>query len=168
VIARRWLRVCTVAGGAIVLTSFARADAPTGQDGQYNLFNLNSDVIQDVQTGLYWQRYASTTAVDYASSFGVCASLSLDTMTTGWRVPSYKELMTLVDEVPHTEYEGGSLVYKAIDSHAFPGTATTNPYWTSSPYVSQSNSAYVINFRTGVPTYADMSSAGYFVRCVHD
>jgi hypothetical protein len=162
--ARRWLRVSTLAGGAVVLASVARADAPLDQ---YGLFNLNSDVIQDVHTGLQWQRYASTTPVTYDGSFAVCSSLSLDTLTTGWRVPSYKELMTLVDEEPHTEYENGALVEKAIDPNAFPGMAVDNSYWTSSLFPAQSGYAYVINFRTGIPQ-GDDASFSHYVRCVHD
>jgi hypothetical protein len=170
VTARRWLRVFTLAGGAVALASFARADAPTGPDGQYGLFNQSTEVIPDQQTGLYWQRYPSTTAVYYANSFDVCASLSLATPggSTGWRVPSYKELMTILDEVPHTEYEGGSLVQKFIDSHAFPGTQPAY-YWTSSPYLQNinPNNAYAIDFGTGSPNQLGTGNQAY-VRCVHD
>jgi hypothetical protein len=160
---RIWLRVTSVAGVA-ALASLARADAPIDQ---YNLFNLNSDVIQDNYTGLRWQRYASTTPVPWAGTFAVCASVSLDTYTTGWRVPSYKELLTIVDEAPHTEYENGLLVQKAIDPNAFPGTAVDNPYWTSSVPAFQPTNAYSVNFHTGVPQLQDALNPIY-VRCVHD
>lgn len=160
---RVWLRV-TSAAGVVALASLARADAP---GDQYNLFNLNSDVIQDNWTGLRWQRYASTTPVPWAGTFGVCASLSLDTYTTGWRVPSYKELLTLVDEAPHTEYENGALVQKAIDPNAFPRILVDTPYWTSSASAAQPGNAYSVNFHTGVPQIQDELNSLY-VRCVHD
>jgi hypothetical protein len=160
---QRRLRATLAASAVVVLATLARADAPSDQ---YNLFNLNSDVIQDEQTGLYWQRYPPATGISFDAAAVYCGQLSLDTLTTGWRVPSYKELQTLVDEAPHYEYEGSQLVEKAIDGNAFPGAAVTSPYWTSSPYPSQPGDAYTIDFRTGVPVQGNMSTALY-VRCVH-
>jgi hypothetical protein len=161
--ARLWLRV-TSAAAAVALSSLARADAPPDQ---YDLFNVNSDVIQDLYTDLYWQRYASSTPVPWARSFAVCESLSLGKYPNGWRVPSYKELLTLVDEAPHTEYESGALVQKAIDPNAFPGTTVDTPYWTSSMPASQPTNAYAVNFHTGVPQLQDALTS-FYVRCVHD
>jgi hypothetical protein len=150
--------------GVVALSSLARADAPPDQ---YNLFNLNTVIIEDLNTGLHWQRYPSLTPVPWAGTFGVCDSVSLDTYTTGWRVPSYKELLTLVDEVPHTEYENGALVQKAIDPNAFPGTAVDTPYWSSSVPASQPTNGYAVNFHTGVPQLQDTLTS-FYVRCVHD
>jgi hypothetical protein len=155
----------TVGAGAVALASLARADAPSDQ---YDFFNSNNDVIHDAQTGLYWQRYASSTTVTWDGAFTVCSSLSLDAYTMGWRVPSYKELLTIVDEVPHTEYEGGGLVSKALDSHAFPGAeVVTAAYWTSSTYPADSGSAYSVDFENGVPQQ-EVKSHLLYVRCVHD
>jgi hypothetical protein len=163
--ARRRLRAGLAAGAIVGLTALARADAPSDQ---YSLFNMNDDVIVDAHTGLRWQRVASATAVDYADAFGVCASLSLDTSTTGWRVPSYKELLTLVDEAPHTEYVGGALTRKWVDPNAFPATAVDLPYWTSSTYpYSAGSAAYAVSFHTGAPL-GDDTILLHYVRCVHD
>ena len=166
--ARRRLRATLVASAVVVLATLARADAPTDQ---YNLFNLNSDVIQDLKTGLYWQRYPLTTGLSFYDAATQCGQLSLDTLTTGWRVPSYKELLTLVDESPHVEYEGGQLVEKWIDGDAFPGDVAapvlTSEYWTSSAYPgTPPGSGYTVNFHTGFSHTADMNNAQY-VRCVH-
>src|ERR1700722_7009203 len=130
--ARRWSRATFGASAILVLVTLARADAPFDQ---YNLFNLNSDVIQDQQTGLYWQRYPPTNGVNFDGAALYCGQLSLDTFASGWRVPSYKELLTLVDESPHVEYENGTVVEKYIDGNAFPGTEVlSSSYWTSSAY----------------------------------
>lgn len=161
---RVWLRI-SASAGVVALASIARADfAPSDQ---YGLFNLNNDVISDQQTGLHWQRYASATTVTWAGTFGLCSSLSLDTYTTGWRVPSYKELLTLVDETPNTEYEGGGLEEKAIDTNAFPRTAIDYYYWSSSTLSGQTGTGYAVDFHTGVPILLDALKSGY-VRCVHD
>jgi len=164
VTARRRLRATLAAGAALALTTLARADAPSDQ---YDLFNTSSDVIEDQRTGLTWQRVASPIPVTEDAAFTVCASLSLDSLTSGWRVPSYKELLTLVDEAPHTEYEDGQLVEKAIDPDAFPGTAVDHAYWTSSPYAGQAASAYTVSFDTGLPVGDETIHTNY-VRCVHD
>jgi hypothetical protein len=160
----RRLRAGLAASAIVGLATLARADAPSDQ---YNLFNESSDVINDQRTTLSWQRVASPTPVNQAGAFVACASLSLDSLATGWRVPSYKELLTLVDEVPHTEYEDGQLVEKAIDPDAFPGTAVDHAYWTSSPYAAQPNTAYTVSFDTGLPVGDDTIHSNY-VRCVHD
>jgi hypothetical protein len=164
VTARRRLRATLAAGAVVALTTLARADAPMDQ---YDLFNGSSDVIEDQRTGLTWQRTASPTPVTQEGAFTVCASLSLDSLTSGWRVPSYKELLTLVDEAPHTEYEDGQLVEKAIDPNAFPNIAVDHAYWTSSPYTLQGASAYTVSFDTGLPAFDETIHSNY-VRCVHD
>jgi len=162
------LRATLAASAVVALATLARADAP---GDQYNLFNLNSDVIQDLRTGLYWQRYPLTTGLSFDDAATQCGQISLDTLTTGWRVPSYKELLTLVDESPHVEYEGGQLVVKWVDGDAFPGDLAapvlTHAYWTSSAYPgTPPGAAYSVNFHTGFPQAQDMGTTLY-VRCVH-
>ena len=160
----RRLRATLAATAVVALATFARADAPSDQ---YNLFNQNNDVIPDRWTGLSWQRSPPTTPVTFAAAAAYCGQLSLDTMSTGWRVPSYKELLTLVDESPHPEYEGNQVVEKYIDGNAFPGAAVTAaPYWTSSAYPGTAGYAYAVNFHNGVPQAQDMGNSAY-VRCVH-
>jgi hypothetical protein len=161
---RRLLRASLAASAAVVLATLARADAPSDQ---YGTFNLSTPVIADAKTGLSWQRYPPTAGVSFQGAADYCATLSLYIFASGWRVPSYKELLTLVDEAPHVEYEGTTVVEKFIDANAFPGAAvTTSPYWTSSAYPAQAGSAYVVDFHTGVPQAQDTGFSAY-VRCVH-
>ena len=149
--------------GVLALSSMARADAPSDQ---YGLFDLGDYVIQDTRTGLVWQRYASTTPMTSSDAATACATLSLPTYPAPWRAPSYKELLTLVDEAPHVEYEGGALVPKSIDGNAFPGTFVDKPYWSSSAYQGFSSpSSYVVDFRTGEAESLPVGQSGY-VRCV--
>jgi hypothetical protein len=150
------------AGGVLALSSLASADAPTDQ---YGLFDLADFVIHDQQTGLYWQRYASTSPTTFAGAATACAALSLPSYPAPWRVPSYKELLTLVDEAPHVEYEGVVVVSKSIDGNAFPGALVDQLYWSSSPYLGAGSSGYAVNFGTGEADSQYMASSGY-VRCV--
>ena len=147
----------------VLFASAASADAPPSQ---YGLFDMSNLVIADMKTGLTWQRYPSPTLFTFADAASTCAALSLDGPSL-WRVPSYKELLTLVDEAPHPEYENLGVVWKAIDAHAFPGTAVDGVYWTSSPSAALAGSAFMVNFRTGEGAAYD---AGFkvYVRCVHD
>ena len=117
----RWLRRGVGIAGAITVASVARADAPADQ---YELFDMNDVVIQDHFTQLVWQRYPELTTMTFDAAAGYCQGLSLGSYTSGWRVPSYKELLTLVDENPHFEYENGIAVPKAIDRSAFGVTPT--------------------------------------------
>ena len=166
--ARRRLRATLAASAVVALAAFARADAPADQ---YNLFNLNSDVIQDLNTRLYWERYPAPTPTGYTFAEAAlhCGQLSLGSLTMGWRVPSYKELLTIEDESPHMDYEAGALVLKWVDGNAFPDApVTAHAYWSSSSYPGPPpGAAYAVDFHTGFPQDLDMGNPGY-VRCVRD
>jgi len=142
--------------------------------GQYGLFDMSSETIMDEHTGLTWQRSTPTLTMKFYEAQSYCASLSLPTLTgttTGWRVPSYKELLTLVDEVPHTEYVGDGFVQVWIDANAFDSPpyfqTTAGGYWTSSMYASSSAEAYIVDFSAGGGNDAPTTTA-LSVRCVHD
>jgi Protein of unknown function (DUF1566) len=157
------------AAGGVVVASVARADAPYGSDSQYGTFDPLNTTITDNNTGLTWQRSPPSNLVSFGAAESYCAALVLSQMT-GWRVPSYKELLTLVDESPHPEYDGTTNVYKAIDSHAFgfQYTPLTSPYyWSSSSLAAAPGYAYLVDFRSGATVTLD-KSLGTLVRCVHD
>jgi hypothetical protein len=156
----------TLAAVALVaMVSLARADAPSDQ---YDLFNSASVTIADHYTGLVWERAAPSVQYSFSDAANYCQGLSLNGFGN-WRVPSYKELLTLVDENPHFEYENGGLVPHAIDPQAFPGTAVGTPYWTSSMYPEDptQSSAYAVDFRNGQAFQTSTApTTVLFVRCV--
>jgi|HubBroStandDraft_6_1064221.scaffolds.fasta_scaffold314312_2 hypothetical protein len=165
--ARDRLRAAVAAAGLTVLAATARADAPIDQ---YGFFDSSAEVIQDLRTGLVWQRAASTQTMGFYDAAAFCGGLSLATpagQTIGWRVPSYKELLTLVDETPHTEYVDEGLVEVWTDANAFPQTPVGSDYWTSSPYLTEPLSAYVVDFSDGYGG-EQHTDAMLYVRCVHD
>lgn len=148
----------------VAFVSLAQADAPSDQ---YAFFFSGSDSITDNYTALTWQRQAPATTMTFAAAVAYCSGLSLDSNTT-WRVPSYKELLTLVDESPHLEYQGGALVPVAIDGHAFPPpTSVDYLYWTSSLSPVDNASAYLVDFKSGIATTGPMQGTSAYVRCVH-
>jgi hypothetical protein len=151
--------VLSLVSGAIALVVPAHADAPPDQ---YKTFNQGNDTISDRYTLLEWQRYPSASTTSLASAIAAC-----DAMGAGWRLPSVKELQTLVDERPHLEYDAalGQDVYKFIDRHAFPQTPTGSPYWTSSPAVPSANDYWVVRFDRGT-TESRTRTDQALARCV--
>jgi hypothetical protein len=132
------------------------ADAPkSGPDKQYDDFVEGDDYITDRFTKLVWDRSVPTArSFDLAKTY--CAN-------AGMRLPSLKELLTLVDEEPHLEYEVNQNVLKTIDQSAFPKTPE-GPFWTSS--VKGQNEVWAVNFRTGETKSADTALDQRRFRCV--
>lgn len=61
-----------------------------------------------------------------------------------WRLPSIRELMTIVDRTRSSP---------AIDPVAFPGAPSGGLFWSSSPHASISGNAWYVNFADGVVDY---------------
>src|SRR5204862_8014222 len=62
----------------------------------------------------------SSTGMSPPAAASYCRGLTLD--GGGFRLPSVKELLTLVDEDFQPQLEGDTVVEKPIDVNAFPGT----------------------------------------------
>jgi Protein of unknown function (DUF1566) len=104
-------------------------------------YTIGNGTVTDNFTHLTWQRLVDLNAYAWLAAQNYCANLTL--AGGGWRVPSIKELATLVDlEVP---YPGPLGVEPAIDTHAFPNTPATQ-FWSSSPLVGQTESAWYVDF----------------------
>jgi hypothetical protein len=136
------------------------ADAPfEGADRQYDLFTDADTQIVDRFTRLEWSRPRSPTypaAVNFQDAQTRCTN-------EGRRLPSLKELLSLVDEEPHLEYEGTETASKMIDRRAFSKTPTTNDFWTSS--VRLNGKIATVSFMTGVTSEATPTDQRW-VRCV--
>ena len=153
--ARRTLRSALVLAAVAVVAGVVQASAPPGQ---YATFGRDDLCISDVMTKLTWIRAPLASTQSFTAAATSCAALG-----SGWRVPSVNELLTLVDEDPHYELEGGQLVPKAIDANAFPGTPVGTAYWTSS--VGAGATAWVVNFQDG-STFLPAQTEAHEVRCV--
>jgi hypothetical protein len=102
--------------GLGVATSFitpALADAPPGR------YEIDADTVRDTKTSLTWKR-----AVTTMPGGGNVPSLEEANKLCAlpWRLPTIKELATLVDE--------SATAAPFIDLKAFPGTPNL-PYWSS-------------------------------------
>ncbi len=160
---RLTLRVAVPVFTVATVGILARADAPPDQ---YAAFNQADTVIMDSKTLLNWQRTVTKLST-FSEAVAACNALSLGVFPSGWRLPSYKELLTLVDESPHLEYPTGAPVQIAIDGNAFPETPINPPqYWTSSADPNAPGSLLVVEFNGG--TGVSLMGAGpAWVRCVH-
>ncbi len=133
---------------------WARASAPAGH------FTDNKDgTVKDNKTGLLWQQAVDPGTYTWDANAGAgsaqayCKHLPL--AGGGWRLPSLKELQTLVDR---------RVANPAIDSTFFPATPS-DWFWTSSPLAYGSSSAWYVNFTYGL-TYFDSAVSLNRVRCV--
>jgi hypothetical protein len=129
------------------LAGEARAEAPSGQ------YSVKDGTVQDNRTGLTWQQQPDGVVRAWSDAAPYCAALT--TSGSGWRLPTYKELLTLVDP---------TRTAPAIDVTAFPGTAAT-AFWTASSYDGTSTQARYVDFNDGSSNFAGVATKRT-VRCV--
>jgi len=121
--------------------------------------------VRDNYTGLVWQQDFSAATMAWTDAAGYCASSTIGGHT--WRVPSLRELATLVDEAQ---------VAPAINRTMFPstkyGSKSNNWYWASHRAAGNATAAWAINFDDGFTGFnAGASGAwnyftGAWVKCV--
>ena len=93
---------------------------------------------------------AGYTGADACGAGGGCNTEALATAAnaaalctyTDWRLPTYRELFTLVNYGPYTPG------IASIDTTYFPNTQTY-PYWTASSFVRNPGHAWLVDFDTG-------------------
>lgn len=145
---------------AVVLVAIpAGAAFPHAPTDQYATFDYRSQTIRDLKTKLTWTR--ATASRNFAGAGAYCATFGANV-----RLPTVNELLSLVDEEPHQEYEGLGAVTKHIDPDAFPNTPTDLPYWTSTADLLQGGGRRMtVNFGTG-GTSGELAGSVLNVRCV--
>ncbi len=138
-------RLLVVAGIAITLAISAtgNAAAPAGH------FVNAAGIVTDAETKLSWEQPTDGVVRTYADAQTYCQTLAL--AGGGWRTPSWKELLTLVDD---------STTNPAVDG-AFVGTALV-AYWSSTLI---STSRRTVDFTFGY-TSAAPGTDMHPVRCV--
>lgn len=145
-----FIKFATVFMTALVCAGQAWGAAPAGQ------YALSSGIVQDRRTGLIWQRSPDTTRRSATAAADYCANLEVGVT---WRVPSIRELMTLVDV--------GATTAPVIDASAFPGTGA-QAYWTATTYgdPNMQGAKWAVDFSTGIPNGVAGATTNLLVRCV--
>jgi YVTN family beta-propeller protein/parallel beta-helix repeat protein len=147
--------------------------AGTGQDGEYvqsplSYTDNNNGTVTDNNTGLVWQKqddgsgynwFRASGTYDAARNPGtidVCGSLVLGG-ASDWRLPTRKELMSLVDYA----IQGPG---PALNETYFPGAGQSS-YWSITTATFAPDSAGVVDFGSGSLSLTSKASPAY-VRCV--
>jgi hypothetical protein len=151
--------LCAVAMIAVILPTSADASAP---GGRYVVTNggTSNGTVYDSKTKLTWQQTISSIFYTWADAKTYCAGVGSSLGGTGWRLPTLKELQSLVDYSQTTP--------PMIDSTAFPGAlsgASSALFWSASPLAGSSSYAWGVDFDSGYASHYVVSSTGY-VRCV--
>jgi hypothetical protein len=107
-----------------------------------------------VKTGLTWQEDAPAATFAWADAKAYCAGLSDG--GPGWRLPTAKELVTIVDVTRAAP--------PAMDCQAFPA-ASASAVWSATPVSGAASSAWAVDFREGYPLSVDTSTT-LGARCV--
>jgi hypothetical protein len=128
---------------AVLLTTSAKAGAPSGR------YLIGDGTVLDTKTKLTWERTPGTNPcppasagmkASWADAKVYCQNLGSSLGGTGWRLPTMKELQTIVD------YKRSLAVL--IDPEAFPATPRTW-FWSSSPVSGTPPRAWYVNFLDG-------------------
>jgi hypothetical protein len=145
-----------VAFAFVFFAAVASADAPPDQ---YEPFSPQAQDIQDHYTRLDWQRIVGSSMVLEKDAVSLCQSPQ--------RLPTYRELLTIVDEDPHPEWDPslGATTPRYIDPNAFPGTPS-GPFWSMSPGHNP-GTFKVVDYLTGESNESSGNNLGW-VRCVTD
>lgn len=109
-----------------------RADAPGSR------YSASGGVVTDNCTGLRWQQ-AQSIERTWAAAVTYCQTNPDLLPGNGWRLPTIKELQSIVDETAFSP---------AIDG-VFSPTSTGACFWSSSPVVGDQNKAWFIFSDTG-------------------
>jgi hypothetical protein len=153
--------------------------AAEGQDGAYSINPISytdngNGTVTDNNTGIMWQKCSmgqdsmtcSGTALTYtwdqAPAATGCGALNTANFAgrNDWRVPSKKELISIVDY-------GVSFPGPTIKAAYFPNTiaGSASLYWTSTQLASAATSAWYTSFDYG-SVYNVSKSTSYYVRCM--
>lgn len=131
-----------------VVSGTLLAAAPAGR------YAVSDEVVHDRRTDLTWQRVDESPLLTHAQAIAYCESATFGDRD-GWRLPTLKELQTLID---------ARAASPALDADAFPD-ARAEAYWTSTVFAGDENKVWMLHVGKGVPQAA-LRSDTIHVRCV--
>jgi Protein of unknown function (DUF1566) len=140
---------------AVALLLFAplgNADTPVGR------YTVATDTVTDTKTGLVWERVEDPSGYTWVAAKTQCANLNtmaFGGFSSGWRLPTVKELQTLVDD---------SLTISPSIDPVFTG-ANAYYYWSTTPLANSGTNAWTLGLNGGGTASADITTSKH-VRCV--
>jgi hypothetical protein len=129
---------------------------PTGERDELLTVVISEGAVFDNATGRIWQREASAALSDWSTANAYCQGLLLEALS-GWRLPSARELIDIVDY---------SRRDPALDGSTFRGGASRN-FWAYDADASGGGGHWYMSAADGTTGLASNSSA-LAVRCLHD
>ncbi len=136
----------------------------TGDDGSYKAGLSRSysrdnavDVVTDHTTKLEWQDDAASRFMPWERAKNYCASLDIDGQ--GWRLPTKRELESLVDYSKEDRALDPMFIYMGASRYS-------EFYWSSTPYITDSSQAAVVSFHDGYSQSHRSKTETLYVRCV--
>lgn len=117
---------------------------------------VSSGTARDVRTGLTWQTAAFPTTQLFDDAKASCASLSLGGAGAPWRLPTVRELVTLIDEAR----EVVPMVPDVFDA------GPKARYWSSTIRANPATAAYAVDMDTANVHQEDFTTEKMSVRCV--
>jgi hypothetical protein len=136
--------------GVAVMGTSAEAQVLPGR------YATNGVTVHDGKTNLTWQQTAPAGTFTWVLARSYCAGAGTSLGGTGWRLPTLKELLTIVDD---------SRSGPSIDTTAFGATSMSSPFWSSSPVSGPPGYAWTVDFDAGNSASSAVSET-VSVRCV--
>jgi len=143
--------------GHLTIGLFDSVDSGSSDDASTDTgsYTDNGDgTVTDTSTGLRWQQAGSSNTQTWVQALAYCMGLNLGGYTD-WRLPTSKELQSLVD---YSRYN------PAIYTTYFSNTAASW-YWSSTTYASDTSYAWLVFFDYGYVLYTNKNGSSY-VRAV--
>jgi hypothetical protein len=113
------------------------------------VFSADGSEVTDLRTGMIWRRCAEgmmwngSTCIGNSVFFSHEQALAHAKSQLGWRLPSVKELASIVDR---------SRSDPSVDFGAFPATSPIR-FWTSTPNAGDTSAAWLVHFSDGTVTF---------------
>ena len=135
----RPVHVRCVAGTSVTGTGPSLVDNPDG-------------TVTDRRTGLTWQKLGPAKALTWEEALKYCDALK-PSGHGPWRLPNIKELRSLSDDAK---------IRPSLDRKFFPEAKVAN-YWSSTTQSNRPGRAWLVEFETGLVTYADKTEAQFVI-----
>jgi len=113
-------------------------------------FEVNSGVVYDSKTQLYWQQNPSNLKFNWQNAQNHCINLNVGGYSD-WRLPNLYELKSLVD---YSKYNPAIVTTRIV-------IKTDDWYWSSSKDVSDSSGAWSVSFDSGGDDWSIESGEDY-------
>ncbi|HET8579575.1 MAG TPA: DUF1566 domain-containing protein [Nitrospiraceae bacterium] len=125
------------------------------------LKEFDGEAVLDNETQLVWERSPSPMGAEWISAPARCAIKSVGGWS-GWRLPSFYELMSLIDP----SVKGSPMSPKLPNGHPFRDVKAA-VYWSGTSYSANPNNAYAVDFLLGdVALHGKNGIRGYW--CVRN